>query len=39
MLAGKRELDNLPADEPVVARFKMPITHPRFQKSYKELAE
>jgi len=39
MLAGRRELEELPADGPVVAQFKKPIAHPKEHEEDKELEE
>ena len=39
MLAGRRELEELPADGPVVPHFKMPIAHPKEREENKELEE
>jgi len=39
MLAGRRELEDLPADGPVVPHFKKPIAHPKDQEEDKELEE
>lgn len=37
MLAGRREIEDLPMDAPVVAQFKMPITPAKYQKEFKNL--
>jgi hypothetical protein len=39
MLAGRRELEELPADGPVVPHFKKPIAHPKEHEETKELEE
>lgn len=39
MLAAQRGIQNLSVDGPMVANFKLPIAHPKYQKNLKEIEE